>query len=621
MDLGPALEVATRAAREAGELLRVDFHRAGGPRGRVDKAEADVEAEDLIRGRLRDAFPDWSFLGEETGRANGAPGAPIWLVDPNDGTRDYLQGRRGSAVSIGLVHAGRAVLGVVFAFAYPDDDGDLFAWAEGCGPLRRNGAPTAARLPESLGKGDVVLVSAKGDGDPDGNLRGADPARYRSVPSIAHRLALVAAGEASAAVSLFAPGSWDYAAGQALLRGAGGLLVHEEGREVSYAADGSSQCARAFAGAAGVAERLSRQPWESVGKRALAARGAWPFGAGARPVPGETVADPGLLARAQGCLLGQLAGDSLGALVEFATAQEVARRYPGGPRLLEDGGTWGILAGQPTDDSEMALALARSILDNGGYEPEAALRAYREWQASQPFDMGNTVRAALAGRPDPDSQANGSLMRASPLGVFAHAASPDEAVRMARADSGLTHPNPVCGDAVAAYVVAIRHAVVHGDGPDAAYRAALEWAAGEGALPTVVGALRQAAESPPVCDGASQGFVLIALRNAFYELLHAESLEAGVVATVGRGGDTDTNAAIAGALLGAVHGRPAVPPQWRRMVLSCRPHAGWAKRPRPMVYWPVDVLEVAERLLVAGRRLTAAAPSTARPARSRKPIR
>lgn len=602
MDLGPALDVATRAAREAGDLLRVDFHRAGGPRGRVDKAEADVEAEDLIRGRLRDAFPDWSFLGEETGRAKGTPGAPIWLVDPNDGTRDYLQGRRGSAVSIGLVHDGRAVLGVVFAFAYPDDDGDLFAWAEGCGPLRRNGAPTAARLPESLGKGDVVLVSAKGDGDPDGNLRGADPARYRSVPSIAHRLALVAAGEASAAVSLFAPGSWDYAAGQALLRGAGGLLVHEEGREVSYAVDGSSQCARAFAGWPGVAERLSRQPWESVGKRALAAHGAWPFGAGARPVPGETVADPGLLARAQGCLLGQLAGDSLGALVEFATAEEVARRYPDGPRLLEDGGTWGILAGQPTDDSEMALALARSILDNGGYDQGAALRAYREWQVSRPFDMGSTVSAALAGRPLPGSQANGSLMRASPLGVFAHATSREEAVRIARTDSGLTHPNPACGDAVAAYVVAIRHSVVHGDGPDAAYRAAFDWATGEGALPTVVEALGQAAESPPVCDGASQGFVLIALRNAFYELLHAESLEAGVVATVRRGGDTDTNAAIAGALLGAVHGREAVPPQWRRMVLSCRPHGRWAKRPRPMIYWPVDVLEVAERLLIQGAR-------------------
>jgi ADP-ribosyl-[dinitrogen reductase] hydrolase len=639
MDLGPALDVAIRAARDAGALLRADFHRAGGPRGGGAKAEADVEAEDLIRGRLREAFPDWSFLGEETGPADGTPGAPIWLVDPNDGTRDYLQGRRGSSVSIGLVHDGRAVLGVVFAFAYPDDDGDLFAWAEGCGPLRRNGAPTAARLPESLGKGDVVLVSAKGDGDPEGNLRGADPARYRSVPSIAHRLALVAAGEASAAVSLFAPGSWDYAAGQALLRSAGALLVDEEGREVSYAADGSSQCARAFAGLPAVAERLARQPWEAVGKRALAARGPWPFGPGARPVPGETVADPGLLARAQGCLLGQITGDSLGALVEFATAEQVARRYPDGPRLLEDGGTWDTLGGQPTDDSEMALALARCILDNGDHDPEAALRAYQEWKASEPFDMGKTVGAALSGRPDPASQANGSLMRASPIGVFAHALSLEESARIARSDSGLTHPNPVCGDACAAYVTAIKHAVVHGDGPDAAYRAALDWATTAGGAPTVVEALRQAAESPPVCDGASQGFVLIALRNAFYELLHAESMEAGVVATVRRGGDTDTNAAIAGALLGAVHGREAVPRQWRRMVLSCRPYAGHAKRPRPMTCWPVDVLEVAERLLIlgarasdqgrgkgpaagrAGRRLTAAAPRTARPARSRKPVR
>ncbi|HSB60280.1 MAG TPA: inositol monophosphatase, partial [Vicinamibacteria bacterium] len=266
MDLAPALEAATKAAREAGDRLRADFHRPGGPRGIVDKAEADVEAEDLIRGRLRDAFPDWSYLGEETGRARGKPGAPVWLVDPNDGTRDYLKGRRGSAVSIGLLHEGRPVLGVVFAFGYPDDAGDLFAWAEGCGPLRRNDRPVEARLPERLAPEDVVLVSSKGDRDPDGNLRCSEPARYRAVPSIAHRLALVAAGEASAAVSLYAPGAWDYAAGQALLRAAGGVLVDHEGREVAYAEDGSSQCVRAFGGSRAVAAALAAQPWEAVGQ-------------------------------------------------------------------------------------------------------------------------------------------------------------------------------------------------------------------------------------------------------------------------------------------------------------------------------------------------------------------
>ena len=60
----------------------------------------------------------------------------MWLVDPNDGTRDYLVGRRGSAVSIGLVADGRPVVGVVFAFGYPDDRGTIVTWAEGQGPVR-----------------------------------------------------------------------------------------------------------------------------------------------------------------------------------------------------------------------------------------------------------------------------------------------------------------------------------------------------------------------------------------------------------------------------------------------------------------------------------------------------
>jgi len=180
--------------------------------------------------------------------------------------------------------------------------------------------------------------------------------------------------------------------------------------------------------------------------------------------------------------------------------------------------------------------------------------------------------------------------------------------RCKSAMSRLTHPNPVCGDAVAAYVVAMRHALLHGDGPEAAFRAALAWARAAGAVPSVIEALRQAEDGPPVCDRESPGFVLIALRNAFHELLRAPSLEMGVVATVRRGGDTDTNAAVAGALLGAVHGRDAVPPQWRSMVLSCRPHPPRARRPRAMAYWPVDALDLAERLLVRGARGPGGAP-------------
>src|SRR6188508_52997 len=164
-----ALAVAVESAREAGALLRADFHRPGGARGGGDKAEADTEAERLIRARLMTAFPDWGYLGEETGRQAGAPVNPVWLVDPNDGTRDYLVGRRGSAVSIGLVADGRPVLGVVFAFGYPDDAGTMITWAEGLGPVTRNAAAVTAPLAPVLAASDVVLVSSKGDRDPEGN--------------------------------------------------------------------------------------------------------------------------------------------------------------------------------------------------------------------------------------------------------------------------------------------------------------------------------------------------------------------------------------------------------------------------------------------------------------------
>ena len=90
----------------------------------------------------------------------------------------------------------------------------------------------------------------------------------------------------------------------------------------------------------------------------------------------------------------------------------------------------------------------------------------------------------------------------------------------------------------------------------------------------------------------------LALQNAFYRLSAGASVEESLIATVGCGGDTDTNAAIAGALLGARHGRDAFPARWVYPVLACRPIGEAAvPRPRPMAYWPDDVLELAEALL------------------------
>lgn len=85
---------------------------------------------------------------------------------------------------------------------------------------------------------------------------------------------------------------------------------------------------------------------------------------------------------------------------------------------LADGGTWDTIAGQPTDDSEMALLLARMLADQGGYDSEEARKRYVFWLDSGPFDCGMTVSSGLRGRPNPESQANGAMMRISPLGIF-----------------------------------------------------------------------------------------------------------------------------------------------------------------------------------------------------------
>lgn len=125
-----------------------------------------------------------------------------------------------------------------------------------------------------------------------------------------------------------------------------------------------------------------------------------------------------MLSHAQGCLLGQLAGDALGSLVEFRRPGDIQRLYPQGVRELADGGTWNTIAGQPTDDSEMALMLARMLVAQGTYDAKKALEAYTYWLDSGPFDCGSTVAAGLRGKPNPNSQANGAMMRISPLGIF-----------------------------------------------------------------------------------------------------------------------------------------------------------------------------------------------------------
>lgn len=612
IDLRVSLNLAIQAALEAGDVLRKGFRN-------TSTSNVDLEAEQIIRERLVGTIPESGYRGEEMG-ATLPSGCPrprfFWLVDPNDGTTAYLEGARGSAVSIALVRDGEPVLGVVYAPLAPDDGGDLIAWADGCGPILHNGEPVVRpSWPDELGPGCVVLLSRHADRASLRNSAYVAPGRFRATPSIAYRLALAAVGEAEAAASVIDLAPWDYAAGHALVKAAGGVLVDGAGSAINYSFQSDAILPRCFAGSAKVVEALRGRAWEKIVGFPDPGHDTPPNLI--RLESGESISDAGLLGRAQGCILGQLAGDNLGGLVEFRPASSIDREEI---RWLRDGGQWDILAGQPTDDSEMALCLARSIIYSGGYESEAAAAMYRAWYASKPFDIGGTTRQALSAIRDADiaartaaerakshanlaSQANGSLMRISPLGIYAHALDPLAAADLAREESSLTHPNLVCQESCAVFTVAIALAISTGLDPDRLYAGVLSWAEASCRAVDVVHALSEAASLPPRSYSDHQGWVLTALQNAFYQLVHAPTLREGIVDTVSRGGDTDTNAAIAGALLGAVYGRNALPRQWTQMILTCRPVARLAgvRYPRPRFLWPVDALEIAERLLVAGR--------------------
>lgn len=613
VDAARALQVAIDAARAAGALLLEEFYRPGGPRGAQGKAPADAAAEQIIRARIAAAFPDDGIRAEEVPADNSAAtdkGGCFWLIDPNDGTSAFLHGHRGASVSIARIRDGVPVLGVIFAYAAPDAGGDLIAWAEGCGSIRRNGVPIGhPGWPAALSSADVCLISNSADTRAYANAARLAPGRYRPAPGIAWRLALVACGEGAAAISLFGARDFDYAAGHALLRAVGGVLLDERGRPVTYHPSRPTRVGFCFGGGEAICQHLVAQDWDGV----LRSQDDPPEPyAPLRPSVTALHTDGPQLDRAQGCWLGQLTGDALGSQVEFKTPDSIAKAWPDGVRIIKDGGTFDTLAGQATDDSEMALHLARTLVERGGFDADAVTRAYVDWYQSRPFDMGNTVRAAISaaiGAEEPaaaaraaantDSQANGALMRVAPIGIAGARWSIERVVSVARADAELTHPHRICVDANGLFAACIAYAIRSAASATEVWAFALEQAKALDVHPKVLGWIRDAELGPPDSFLQNQGWIRIALRNAFWLLRRGLPLGEALQWTVEQGGDTDTNACIAGALLGAVQGRAAIPAQWRQMVLTCRPLLGLAgvRRPRPRSCWPIDALTLPERLL------------------------
>ena len=192
--------------------------------------EADRIAEALIVEGLRAATPDTPVIAEEEVAAGTAPAHAerFWLVDPLDGTREFAAGRDNFAVNIGLVEAGRAVLGAV---ALPAS-GEIFWGRIGLGAWKRDAAGTRqihARTPPATGL--IVMGSHHYADDPRMGrfLEGRHVARVLNIGS-AEKFCRLAEGTADLYPRFGRTMEWDTAAPQAVVEAAGGRVLVLEGR-------------------------------------------------------------------------------------------------------------------------------------------------------------------------------------------------------------------------------------------------------------------------------------------------------------------------------------------------------------------------------------------------------
>lgn len=302
-----------------------------------------------------------------------------------------------------------------------------------------------------------------------------------------------------------------------------------------------------------------------------------------------------VLDRAAGTLLGAACGDALGVPYEFGSAPFDQRR---GPEPV-GGGLGGYAPGEWSDDTQMAVCIARVAASDVAVDSPEGLdgiaSGFLEWMDSNPADVGLQTRALLtpmlaeprdAGVAERMTQhardlhertgrtaGNGALMRTAPV-ALAFLEERERMASAARRIAELTHTDPLAGDSCVLWCEAIRVGVVTGEpvGPEA----------GLDLLPPDRRDAWQALADGTWREGGPEslrgnGFTVTALYAALHAVEQAQDaaesgqeaedqFRTGITAAIAIGEDTDTVAAIAGALLGAQLGVGAIPAAWREVV-------------------------------------------------------
>lgn len=251
--------------------------------------------------------------------------------------------------------------------------------------------------------------------------------------------------------------------------------------------------------------------------------------------------------------LGFALGDALGATVEFMTPREIATKY-GVHRDICGGGWLKLKPGAVTDDTQMSLALAHSLIRRKGFDARDVCMAFAGWLKSGPADVGNTCRRGIRrflehgtveGPYFEDDAGNGAAMRVLPV-ALATLGRPERAAAWTVAQAHATHNHPL-SDAACITLVRMVQGLILGDGTAVIAREA----------EALIAAHRDFRFIP--YRGRSSAFVVETMQTVLHYYLSSDSFEEVLVSTVNQGGDADTTGALAGMLAGATWGTAAIP--------------------------------------------------------------
>lgn len=276
----------------------------------------------------------------------------------------------------------------------------------------------------------------------------------------------------------------------------------------------------------------------------------------------------------KGTLFGQAIGDALGLGTEFMNKAEIAQRYPNGIKdyidIYQDAHRRRWLVGEWTDDTDMMLCIANAIIEDKGVNLTHIAKNFKEWAVGEPRGIGlNTYKVLTIGdyvdKPFDvakliwemsrrSSAANGGLMRTSVVGLL-----PKEVEKHAADICRLTHYDPRCvGSCV--IVSELIHSLIYESQPltfDQIIEIGNKY--DERIQEYIYKAKDETVDSLELPDEKSMGYTLKTLSAGLWAYWHSSTFEEGLLAIVNAGGDADTNAAVACAILGAKFGYDSIP--------------------------------------------------------------